>query len=1102
VIGPKTGLDMIWVRWMAVFFLVLVDKSSSQYKYVFYDGDEAEYTGTQDGDDYEDDNGAEGEYYEEYYEYEDPIQENNQTSSVQGNPEDYKEEEKREGAQKDDYEDQDVNQVEEITDVVMVESANTDNIQHIEDEQKEETQTVHDEYIYSEHDDNQEDSVSETDAEQTESEDVMKNEEANDAEDNYDDYDEEESYTDDQNYEDEYEGEDDEESDYNDEDVDRLYANYEILSEFYQKHFVDLRILDETCDPVSFPGPTIQNGIVRKYERVENVLLPGRMYRQAVYQCNAGYALSSRTSDSMFCQEYGWTGLEPDCERSSSPIVTESNESCGEQSGCSQECKIEDGRAVCYCSVGFLETSSGECEDIDECAKSNGECDEECINKPGSYMCSCPSGFELSEDNHGCLDANECLSNNGHGPCQDTCVNEEGYYYCECGGLPGTKLAEDNHLCKPIDMCAEDSGGCSHECYSSQGQAYCTCPQGLELEQDWKTCKDVDECEIVTTCDGKCVNTFGSYRCLAPDCDEGFLWSEGECKNICSADEIYKDGSCLPKCGDGFQLKDGKCSPRCGSGYKWKNGECAQFCEYGFILKSSECVPVCGDINPCGRGECFPAEDYFECDCEPGFTFQNNQCEDKDECTDRTICKGGECVNTEGSYSCECGAGYRLVGDSCRDIDECEENNPCSQTCTNTPGSFKCSCQEGFLKLPGNKDVCKDIDECNLKPAICEHGCQNSPGGFLCVCNSGFSPNPEDSTKCISTGCPVLNAPEGGVLNCSPGNPVGGSVCRLECQSGFARRGKLKRKCMDDGNWEEGQGWCQKVTCPALSVSSNVQVFPSNCLTVEMSYKQKCKLTCPAGFDFEGSKAAFCGKRNNWVFRNGPTKCIQQTKPEYTQIPPPPPPMKKTTPAPPPYIVCPPDIMLNLTGVSPMLIQIPKPKTNVEWEKHVRSYPDNAKSLSYYQEPGVLEIKFEATSAFSNQMAFCKVVVTVQDAVRPTVSYCPQSRSVFLEPGQTSQRVFWKEPAFTDNVKIEHVIASALPGQELNLGKHLIVYQAADKAGNKEKCVFTITVVQFKQELPGRKWVLCRVGNTGRQIRLLVTSVPRGCRQINIKQKV
>ena len=38
--------------------------------------------------------------------------------------------------------------------------------------------------------------------------------------------------------------------------------------------------------------------------------------------------------------------FKPDCEKSSTPVVTESSASCGEQSGCSQECKIEDGHAV------------------------------------------------------------------------------------------------------------------------------------------------------------------------------------------------------------------------------------------------------------------------------------------------------------------------------------------------------------------------------------------------------------------------------------------------------------------------------------------------------------------------------------------------------------------------------------------------------------------------------------------------------------------------------------------------------------------------------------------------------------------------------------
>ena len=83
-----------------------------------------------------------------------------------------------------------------------------------------------------------------------------------------------------------------------------------------------------------------------------------------------------------------------------------------------------------------------------------------------------------------------------------------------------------------------------------------------------------------------------------------------------------------------------------------------------------------------------------------------------------------------------------------------------------------------------------------------------------------------------------------------------------------------------------------------------------------------------------------------------------------------------------------------------MLVNIPKPKTNVDWEQNVNAIPPNAKSLSFYQEPGDMTIKFEATNSVSKQTAICKVRVHVKDVSRPTVSYCPQSRSVFLEPGQ------------------------------------------------------------------------------------------------------
>ena len=145
-------------------------------------------------------------------------------------------------------------------------------------------------------------------------------------------------------------------------------------------------------------------------------------------------------------------------------------------------------------------------------------------------------------------------------------------------------------------------------------------------------------------------------------------------------------------------------------------------------------------------------------------------------------------------------------------------------------------------------------------------------------------------------------------------------------------------------------------------------------------------------------------------------------------------------------------------------------------------------------------------------------LVTVLDVSPPVVTYCPQSKSVFLEPGkvmtslsmspsrhlftvhvtqtsllsmsmsnkrhflhcpchtnvtfvtvhvtqsspchcpchtnvtlvtvndlfvQSSQKVYWSEPTFKDNVKIEQIEASALPGGDLSLGKHVIVYQVS-----------------------------------------------------------
>jgi len=130
-----------------------------------------------------------------------------------------------------------------------------------------------------------------------------------------------------------------------------------------------------------------------------------------------------------------------------------------------------------------------ELTDIDECLVDNGGCEGQCTNKQGSYQCSCSSGFRLASNGKKCIDHNECLLRNGHGPCQGSCRNTHGGYECSCNERPGTQLASDGHSCEDLDECAGDNFGCSHTCLNTLGTAFCICPDGYMLADDWKTCE-------------------------------------------------------------------------------------------------------------------------------------------------------------------------------------------------------------------------------------------------------------------------------------------------------------------------------------------------------------------------------------------------------------------------------------------------------------------------------------------------------------------------------------------------------------------------------------------------------------------------------------
>lgn len=45
----------------------------------------------------------------------------------------------------------------------------------------------------------------------------------------------------------------------------------------------------------------------------------------------------------------------------------------------------------------------------------------------------------------------------------------------------------------------------------------CKCWPGFQLKDDGKTCVDIDECSSGFPCSQRCINTYGTYKCLCTD---------------------------------------------------------------------------------------------------------------------------------------------------------------------------------------------------------------------------------------------------------------------------------------------------------------------------------------------------------------------------------------------------------------------------------------------------------------------------------------------------------------------------------------------------------------------------------------------------------
>uniref|UniRef100_A0A8C1I856 Hemicentin 1 n=1 Tax=Cyprinus carpio TaxID=7962 RepID=A0A8C1I856_CYPCA len=309
---------------------------------------------------------------------------------------------------------------------------------------------------------------------------------------------------------------------------------------------------------------------------------------------------------------------------------------------------------------------------------------------------------------------------------------------------------------------------CSHACHNAVGTYYCSCPRGLTISADGRTCQDIDECSLSGhMChDGQnCENTIGSYHCVMR-CGRGFrrtaddlcLYIFDVCIFICHT--CQESNPCHQHCLNTIGSFRCACDPGSYNGKSCAGLERLPSYEsfsYGYRTSQSSSdqssyqqryhsqtsqsfysyVPIGGRHMANRLNNATPHTRRDTNTCRPGFQANNdiNECEQRDTCQH-------ECMNTPGSHRCLCPSGYRLManGKTCQDIDEClEQNIQCgaNRMCFNMRGSYQCidtPCPPNYQRDPATGFCLKNCPpndlECALSPYALEYKLLSLPFGI------------------------------------------------------------------------------------------------------------------------------------------------------------------------------------------------------------------------------------------------------------------------------------------------------------------------------------------------------------------------------------
>ena len=193
-------------------------------------------------------------------------------------------------------------------------------------------------------------------------------------------------------------------------------------------------------------------------------------------------------------------------------------------------------------------------------------------------------------------------------------------------------------------------------CVNTVGSFYCACQVGYNLNSNFRTCDDINECTVGHPCPGDCINTIGSFQCR------------------CGGDQTYDP--ITNRCVSPDYCAGNPCQYRCVSGSTTYHCYCMSGYELGADGRS------CNDINECQSSnggcshQCINQPGSYQCSCNSGYTLDGNG----------RSCNRVQCPNPPSidGFVFTCTAPH-YVGDTC--------HVTCDQTDATLAGSDTIRCQ-------------------------------------------------------------------------------------------------------------------------------------------------------------------------------------------------------------------------------------------------------------------------------------------------------------------------------------------------------------------------------------------------------------------------